>query len=77
MDNWGIEPYDFEARPPAEIEAWGYCHMNLVTRRGIYLLENVDLLELANEGVHEFLFSWAPLKLVGATGSPANPLAVY
>jgi kynurenine formamidase len=77
MDNWGIEPYDFEARPPAEIEAWGYCHMNLITRRGIYLLENVDLLELANEGVHEFLFSWAPLKLVGATGSPANPLAVY
>jgi kynurenine formamidase len=77
MDNWGIEPYDFEATPPSEITDWGYCHMNLVTRRGIYLLENVDLKELADEEVYEFLFAWAPLKLVGATGSPANPIAAY
>jgi kynurenine formamidase len=77
MDNWGIEPYDFEAVPPAEIESWGYCHANLITRRGIYLLENVDLQTLSDEEVYEFLFSWAPLKLVGATGSPANPIAAY
>ena len=26
---------------------------------------------------YEFLFAWAPLKLVGATGSPGNPVAAY
>jgi kynurenine formamidase len=77
MDNWGIEPYDFAATPPSDIESWGYCHANLVTRRGIYLMENMDLKELGDAGVYEFLFAWAPLKLVGATGSPGNPIAAY
>jgi kynurenine formamidase len=27
--------------------------------------------------VSEFLFVWAPLKIVGATGSPGNPVALY
>ena len=77
MDNWGIEPYDFAKEPPAQIKAWGYCHMNLITRRGIYLLENLDLEQLSTDRAYEFLFAWAPLKLVGATGSPGNPIAAY
>lgn len=77
MDNWGIEPYDFAETPPSEIESWGYCHANLVTRRGIYLMENMDLKPLADDEAYEFLFAWAPLKLVGATGSPGNPIAAY
>ena len=77
MDNWGIEPYDFAAVPPAEIESWGYCHANLVTRRGIYIMENMDLKQISDDQAYEFLFAWAPLKLVGATGSPANPIAAY
>jgi hypothetical protein len=27
--------------------------------------------------VYEFLFVWAPLKIVGGTGSPGNPVALY
>ncbi len=77
MDNWGIEPYDFQETPPSEIESWGYCHANLVTRRGIYLMENMDLKQLSDDEAYEFLFAWAPLKLVGATGSPGNPIAAY
>ena len=77
MDNWGIEPYDFAAEPPSEIESWGYCHANLVTRRGIYIMENMDLKQLSDDQAYEFLFAWAPLKLVGATGSPGNPIAAY
>lgn len=77
MDNWGIEPYDFSETPPEEIDAWAYCHMNLTVRRGIYLFENLDLHTLGEEGVHEFLFSWAPAKIVGATGAPGNPIAAY
>jgi kynurenine formamidase len=77
MDNWGIEPYDFAKVPPTLIKAWAYCHMNLTTRRGIYLFENLDLEQPAADRAYEFLFAWAPLKLVGATGSPGNPIATY
>jgi kynurenine formamidase len=77
MDNWGTESYDFAAEPPSEIESWGYCHANLVTRRGIYLIENMDLKQISDNQAYEFLFAWAPLKLVGATGSPGNPIAAY
>ena len=81
-DNWGIEPYDFNSKgewptPFAEVEEWAYCHMNLSARRGIYLFENLDLKDLGERGPGEFLFSWAPLKLVGATGSPGNPIAAW
>ena len=74
-DNWGIEPYDFDSKgewptPFSEIEQWGYCHMNLSARRGICLFENLDLKDLAELGPGEFLFTWSPLKLVGAMGSP-------
>lgn len=44
--------------------------------RGIYNLENLDLDALAADGVYEFAFIFAPLKLTGATGSPGNPIAV-
>jgi len=81
-DNWGIEPYDLGSRgewptPFSEIKEWAYCHMNLSARRGIYLFENLDLKDLGERGPGEFLFSWAPLKLVGATGSPGNPIAAW
>ena len=46
-------------------------------RRIIYNFENLDLDELSAEKASEFLFAWAPLKLVGATGSPGNPVAAY
>ena len=37
----------------------------------------MDLKQLLNDQAYEFLFAWAPLKLVGATGSPGNPIAAY
>ena len=81
-DNWGIEPYDFVGQgdwptPFSEVADWAYCHMNLSVRRGIYLFENLDLKQVGEDQAYEFLFSWAPLKLVGATGSPGNPIAAY
>ena len=81
-DNWGIEPYDFASKgdwptPFAEVPAWAYCHMNLSNRRGIYLFENLDLKQVGEDQAYEFLFSWAPIKLVGATGAPGNPIAAY
>ena len=47
--------------------------MNLIVRRGISNFENLDLDVLSQEKVYEFLFTWSPLKLVGATGSTGEP----
>ena len=51
-------------------------HLILLARRGIYIIENLNLDELAAAGHHRFEFVCTPLKLVGATGSPVRPLAI-
>lgn len=51
-------------------------HMTLLADNGIPILEFMDLEHLAREQAYTFLFVCAPLKLVGATGSPVRPLAV-
>ena len=53
------------------------CHVKLQTRSGIWNLENMDLTQLVDDKAYEFLFTWAPLKMKGATGSPGNPVAIY
>jgi kynurenine formamidase len=54
-----------------------HCHTEMQTRRGIWNLENMDLKPLVDAKVYEFAFIWAPLKIVGGTGSPGNPIAIY
>jgi hypothetical protein len=48
---------------------------------GLVLLDNTDVAEIgriaAQSGRHTFMLSCAPLRLPRATGSHANPLAVY
>jgi kynurenine formamidase len=69
-DNYAMEAIPGE-NPARSIEG----HQWLLAR-GIYNLENLDLTELAADRVYEFAFVFSPLKLVGATGSPGNPIAV-
>jgi kynurenine formamidase len=51
-------------------------HTRLLVERGIYLMESLDLEQLAADRVHEFLFVALPVKIAGATGSMLDPLAV-
>ena len=51
-------------------------HLILLARRGIYIIENLMLEELAAARVYSFDFVCTPLKFVGATGSPVRPVAV-
>ena len=51
-------------------------HQLLIPRNGIYIFENLATEELTRDGAYEFAFTFAPLKLKGATGSPGNPLAI-
>jgi kynurenine formamidase len=52
------------------------CHVILLVRHGVYLIENLLLEELSRSGSSEFVFVCAALKLRGATGSPVRPLAI-
>ena len=51
-------------------------HEELLVRRGIHIVENLYLEELARDGVTEFLFLCLPLRLKGATGSWVRPVAL-
>ena len=51
-------------------------HVHLLVESGIHIIENLNLEELARDGVLEFLFVATPLKIRGATGSPIRPFAL-
>ncbi len=51
-------------------------HIILLMRNGIHILENAVLDDLARDKVYEFALAVAPLKFVGATGSPVRPIAI-
>ena len=73
----GIDTIAFDRVPVAGgVDPPLPAHRVLIVEHGIHLIEQLALEELAALGVAEFLFVLSPLKLVGATGSPARPLAV-
>lgn len=51
-------------------------HVHLLVESGIHIVENLNLEEMARDGVTEFLFVAAPLKIRGGTGSPLRPIAL-
>jgi len=53
-----------------------FAHVYLLPKKGIYILENLNLEELAHDRHWTFAFIGIPLKLKGATGSPLRPLAL-
>ena len=68
-DNPSVEP-----NPTGD---WSrHLHVELLYRRGVHLLEWLDLEPLHESGAAEFLFCALPLKIRGATGSWIRPIAV-
>ncbi|MGB3414943.1 MAG: cyclase family protein, partial [Microbacteriaceae bacterium] len=51
-------------------------HRVLLVEQGIYIIETLNLEELSQCGRGEFVLSYTPLNLYGATGSPIRPLAL-
>jgi len=70
-DTWGVE-----VMPNPDPSLTAPVHQLLLTRNGIYLHENLVTAELARDNAYEFMYSFAPLRLKGATGSPGNPIAI-
>jgi len=53
-----------------------FAHVYLLPQKGIYIIENLNLEELARDRRWVFAFLAVPLKLEGATDSPVRPLAL-
>jgi kynurenine formamidase len=67
---------------PSSTEGVGFpIHVLAITAMGIHLLDYLQLEDLCREclrlGRWAFLFAAAPLRIVGGTGSPINPVAVF
>ena len=72
----GADTLAYEYLAPGAGHAELPVHVSLLVEHGVYIIEMLNLEELAADRVYEFLFVAAPLKLVGATGSPLRPLAI-
>jgi kynurenine formamidase len=74
-DTWASEAVGkgFGGENPQPFE----CHIKMMTKRGVWNIENLDFSQLIADQAYEFLFAWSPLKMKGATGSPGNPIAMY
>ena len=51
-------------------------HVHLLVESSIHIIECLNLEQLAADRVYEFVFTAAPLKIRGGTGSPIRPLAL-
>lgn len=71
----GSDTMPFEWLPPGEVREQP-VHRILIVEHGIYIIEMLVLEHLAAERTYEFLFVLLPLPIVGATGSPARPVAL-
>jgi kynurenine formamidase len=51
-------------------------HRHYLIDQGIYIMESLQLDDLAADGVEDFTFSAAALRIKGGSGSPIRPLAI-
>ncbi|MGH3315569.1 MAG: cyclase family protein [Nocardioidaceae bacterium] len=50
-------------------------HRVLLVEAGVHIIEHLNLEQAAAEGLTQFVFMMAPLRIVGGTGSPVRPVA--
>ena len=73
---WGLDQF---ATDPIPYENPGEAlpmHIAMLTKAGIRLMENVNMEEIVQKKVYEFVIIAAPLKIQGGTGSPLRLLAL-
>lgn len=71
-DTWAVEAV------PNPDSACVFCvHQFLLARHGIAIQENLHLDALVKEGVYQFMWTYSPVPIVGATGSIGSPVATW
>jgi kynurenine formamidase len=73
----GADTWPVEVVPNPDPNLAFPVHQEFLPKRGIFIHENLAAERLAEAGVYEFAFIFAPVPIKGATGSPGAPLAVY
>ena len=77
----GDDTLTFEMRPPfinfgtPNVQVFP-VHMQLIADSGIYIIENLNLEELADAKAYEFVVVVPPLKVLGGTGSALRAFAL-
>ena len=79
-DNAAVE-WNFPLEPGYARRAFGGfqglpLHVDFIWNRGAYIIEIMNLDELAKDQAYEFLFVVSPLLLRGGIGVPVNPIAI-
>jgi kynurenine formamidase len=73
-DTWAVEVLPSRHPLPFPVHAIGIVHMGLLLGE-IFALDALAA-ACAEDGRYEFFFAAQPLPLIGAVGSPVNPLAI-
>src|SRR5438105_2370226 len=77
-DNAAVE-WGFPAKPDYNRKAFGFLglplHVDFIWNRGAYIMEILNLDDLAKDRAYEFFFVLGPL-LKGGIGVPINPVAI-
>ena len=71
----GADTTAYEQIPAGKGHSVLPVHRVLLVEAGIYIIEHLNLEEASAQGLTEFVFLMAPLRIVGGTGSPIRPLA--
>ena len=74
--SWGTDQF---ATDPIPFEEPGLAlpmHIEMLTKSGIRLIENVFMDEIVKDKVYEFCILGLPLKIRGGTGSPVRLIAL-
>ena len=72
----GADNFAVEVVPPVDPEVFHPCHQHLIMKHGIHLHEGMTFEGLVEREAYVFVYVFAPLPIVGATGSPGNPIAI-
>jgi kynurenine formamidase len=72
----GADNFSVDVVPPVDPEVFHPVHQHLIMRHGIHLHEGMNLDLIAATSRYVFAYVFAPLPIVGATGSPGAPFAL-
>ncbi len=71
-DTWGVDVV-----PPIDGDKVFYGHIELLMKKGIYILETMNTGRLAKEGVHDFRIVLGQARVKGAVQMIINPVAMW
>jgi kynurenine formamidase len=73
---WGSDQWASEVVPNPDPGCAFCVHSHMLTRNGIVNQENMNLDDLAADGVYVFTYVYSPVPIAGATGSAGSPIAI-